>query len=165
MTEHFGPAERFAVGAIGEPGERTFLAHVVANAHSHWFVAEKGQIQALADYALEALARADILPDPEAMRHILSRLELDAPDEIDFRIGSISLAVQPTSDLITIEFTSVDESETVDFVVAPEQLQAMAIRGLDVVGKGRPICRDCQLPMDPDGHQCPSTNGHHPRES
>lgn len=162
MTTHLGPAERFAVGAIGEPGDRTFLAHVVANADSHWFVAEKGQIFALADYALDALARADILPDPEAMRGILGRIDLDFPDEIDFRIGAMSMAIQPNSDLITVEFASVDGEELVDFVVAPEQLQAMAIRGLDVVGKGRPICQDCQLPMDPDGHQCPSTNGHHP---
>ena len=28
----------------------------------------------------------------------------------------------------------------------------------DVVGAGRPPCRFCGLPMDPDGHTCPRMN-------
>ncbi len=162
MTEHLGPAELFAVGAVGEPGERTFLIYVVANADHHWFVAEKGQIAALADHALTALARANILPDPDGMNLILSRLEMVEPGSVAFRVGSMSMAFQPESDLITVELVSVDGDESIDFVVAPEQVQAMAIKGLDVVGKGRPICPDCQLPMGPGEHRCPSSNGHHP---
>ena len=161
MTEHLGPAERFAVGAIGEPGERTFYIHVVADTVSYWFIAEKGQIAALADYALTALAQANILPDPDGMNLILTRLTLSDPDEVRFRVGAMSMAVQPESDLMTLELRSVDGEEGFDFVIAPEQLQAAAIRGFEVVDKGRPICPRCQLPMGPGDHQCPASNGHH----
>ena len=163
MSDSLGPAERFAAGAVGEPGDRTFLFHVVANTEPHWFVAEKAQVATLADYALTALAEANILPDPEAMRRILAGLDVELPDEVRFRVGSISLGIQPDSDLISIEFISVDESDGVTFVIAPEQLQALAIHGLEVVGQGRPICRDCQLPMERNGHICPASNGHHPQ--
>lgn len=162
MIDHLGPAERFAVGAIGEPGQRTFYVHVVADTVSYWFVAEKGQIAALADYALTALARANILPDPDGMSLILSRLELTEPDNPQFRIGAMSMAIQPQSDLMTLELVSIEGDEGVDFVIAPEQLQAAAIKGLEVVDQGRPICPKCQLPMGPGDHKCPASNGHHP---
>ena len=29
-----------------------------------------------------------------------------------------------------------------------------------VVNEGRPLCQLCGLPMDPDGHKCPASNGH-----
>lgn len=161
MTEHLGPAERFSVGAIGEPGQRTFYMHVVAGAVPYWFLAEKGQIAALSEYALTALARANILPDPDGMNLILSRLTLDEPAEVQFRIGGMSVAIQPQSDLMTIEVVSIDGDESFDFVIAPEQLQAAAIKGFEAVGQGRPICPKCQLPMGPGEHQCPSSNGHH----
>lgn len=161
MTEHLGPAERFAVGAIGEPGDRTFYIHVVANTVSYWFIAEKGQVAALADYALTALAEANILPDPDGMNLILSRLTLTEPaEEVRFRVGTMSMAIQPESDLMTLEVVSVDGEEGYDFVIAPEQLQAVAIKGFEVVGQGRPICPRCQLPMGPGDHQCPASNGH-----
>ena len=33
-------------------------------------------------------------------------------------------------------------------------------RAWSLVQAGRPSCRLCGLPMDPDGHTCPGTNGH-----
>ena len=33
----------------------------------------------------------------------------------------------------------------------------------DVVAAGRPPCPLCGAPMDPAGHVCPRSNGHHPR--
>ncbi len=160
MTD-LGPAERFVAGAIGRPGERVFIVHVVAAGRQLWFVAEKGQVATLAARSLELLAEANIIPDPEATAALVAAAELTEPDEVQFRIGTISLQVG-NAELVTVQFDSVDEDDAVVFVVAPEQLQAMAVKALEVVGKGRPICPDCRLPKDPDGHRCPSGNGHHP---
>ncbi|MDH3307475.1 MAG: DUF3090 family protein [Acidimicrobiia bacterium] len=156
-----GPAERFATGAVGPPGERVFYAHVVANGHPYWFVAEKGQVAALAARALELLAEANVLPDPDSVAALLIEAELGEPGEVVFRIGSMALQIDAT-ELVTVHMVSVEDDEAVSFIVAPEQLQAMALAGLDVVGQGRPLCPDCRLPMNPAGHRCPSSNGHHP---
>lgn len=161
MIRDLGPAEGFVGAAIGEPGRRTFYLEVVAGGLSRWYLCEKTQIEALARRALEVLAEAHVVADPEAVEQIFGRAVLGAEQEPEFRVGTMALRYSADGELIAIELVSVDEDDGVSFQVAPEQLQAMALRGLEVVGKGRPICERCRLPKDPDGHQCPSTNGHH----
>ena len=53
-----------------------------------------------------------------------------------------------------------DDGESASFDLTSEQLRAMALVALDAVHSGRPICPRCHLPEDPDGHDCPSSNGH-----
>ncbi len=43
-----------------------------------------------------------------------------------------------------------------------EQATALAARGSELVDAGRPPCPLCDYPLDPRGHVCPKTNGHHP---
>ncbi|MEX1286945.1 MAG: DUF3090 family protein [Acidimicrobiia bacterium] len=162
-SEDLGPAEVLLAAAIGRPGDRTFFVHVVTGGDPYWFVAEKAQIDALADRSLELLAEAGHVSDPDAVTRILDAF----PDEPGtfiprFRIGSIVLRATEGRELVTVELGSVDEDDEVTFQVAPEQLQAMAARAREVVGAGREVCEFCRLPMDPAGHQCPATNGHHP---
>ena len=38
------------------------------------------------------------------------------------------------------------------------QALAFATRAVELVAAGRPTCRFCGLPMDPDGHPCPRMN-------
>jgi uncharacterized repeat protein (TIGR03847 family) len=38
------------------------------------------------------------------------------------------------------------------------QALAFAARAVELVAAGRPSCRFCGLPMDPDGHPCPRMN-------
>ena len=44
-----------------------------------------------------------------------------------------------------------------------EQMLALARHGAAVAERGRPKCRYCGNPIDPQGHMCPAMNGH--RES
>jgi hypothetical protein len=37
---------------------------------------------------------------------------------------------------------------------------ALARHGAQVCAQGRPTCRFCDRPMDPEGHICPAMNGH-----
>jgi hypothetical protein len=41
-----------------------------------------------------------------------------------------------------------------------EQMLAMARHGAAVCSRGRPVCRFCDQPLDPEGHVCPAMNGH-----
>ena len=41
-----------------------------------------------------------------------------------------------------------------------EQMLALARHGAEVAARGRPRCRYCGNPMDPEGHLCPAMNGH-----
>jgi hypothetical protein len=49
--------------------------------------------------------------------------------------------------------------DSVDFEVDLDQLYAMAIHAREAVVAGRPQCPRCALPLDPEGHVCPASNG------
>jgi uncharacterized repeat protein (TIGR03847 family) len=160
-VEDLGPAERLAAGAIGQPGQRRFFLEVTAAGRVHSFPCEKGQVAELARQGLQLLAVAGLEPDEEAVQRLVeSRLPIVDPEEPKFRIGSIGVAVH-LSEFLSITLGSTDDEDSATFVVTPEQFQAMALIAVDVVAAGRPICPRCGLPEDPDGHRCPSVNGHH----
>lgn len=156
-----GPAERFAAGALGRPGARTFYLEVTANAEVYSFVCEKSQVADLAERGLQLLVAAGLAIDEAAVEHIVANgLEVSEPVVPVFRVTSIAIAVI-ANEFITLVFGSEDPEEEVRFIVTAEQFRAMALVAAKVVAAGRPICPRCQLPMDPDGHRCPSNNGHH----
>jgi uncharacterized repeat protein (TIGR03847 family) len=53
-----------------------------------------------------------------------------------------------------------DDSNVVRFWCTRTQLYAMCRWGLEVSGRGRPVCPYCGQPMEPSGHFCPKRNGH-----
>jgi hypothetical protein len=156
-----GPAEEFVAGALGEPGNRHFYLQVTAGAETVWLHAEKQQVAALASQCLTLLAATDLEPDPTAVAALRADLEVRPPVDVLFPVGGIQIAILE-SELIAVVVTSPEEEESLRFVVAPEQVQAMAESAMEVVSAGRPICPRCQLPEDPAGHRCPASNGHHP---
>ena len=160
-VEDLGPAERLAAGAIGQPGQRRFFLEVTAGGKVHSFPCEKSQVAELAQQGLQLLTVASLEPDEEAVQRLVqSRLPVIDPEEPKFRIGSIGVAVH-LSEFLSITFSSTDDEDSATFVVTPEQFRAMALVAVEVVAAGRPICPRCGLPEDPDGHRCPSVNGHH----
>lgn len=157
-----GPAEHLVAGALGEPGDRHFYIQVTAAGETLWLHAEKQQVAALASQSLAILAAADLHPDPDVVAGIRENLLLTEPENEIFAVGTVQLAVLE-SELITIAIGSAEEEDDgIRFLVAPEQIQAMAESALEVVAAGRPICPHCHLPEDPAGHRCPAGNGHLP---
>lgn len=158
-----GPAEEFVAGALGEPGRRHFYIQLTAAGETMWLHAEKQQVAALASQCITLLTVAGITPDAEAVTGIKAGLVLEEPVSEIFPVGTIQLTVLE-SELVAIVITSPEgweeEEDSIRFLVAPEQVQAMAERALEVVAAGRPICPHCHLPEDPGGHRCPATNGH-----
>lgn len=160
-VEDLGPAERLAAGAIGQPGQRRFFLEVTAGGRIHSFPCEKAQVAELAQQGLQLLTLAGLESDEEAVqRLVVSRLPIIDPEQPEFRIGTIGVAVHQ-SEFLSITLSSTDDEDSATFVVTPEQFRAMALIAVEVVAAGRPICPRCGLPEDPEGHRCPSVNGHH----
>ena len=151
----FGAAERFSVGAMGEPGHRVFMLQLVVDSHSRWYVLEKGQVAALVLEAQGLLATLDVPSEPAPA----SPRELEAPDELEFRISEMHLGYSETSDMVTLLVAGGESDVQHEYALTTTQLQAAADMGARAVAGGRPACPRCGLALDPDGHTCPTSNG------
>jgi uncharacterized repeat protein (TIGR03847 family) len=106
---------------------------------------------------------------------------LEQPVEPEFRTGTMTLGWDPSTSQIVIEaypLIEIDDEEDEDDsddafdaeinplgIEPPEMLLvripvgaagAFAQRTREIVGAGRPICPQCGMPMDAEGHVCPS---------
>lgn len=151
------PADSLVIGAIGQPGERTFYAQVVVANRPSWFVIEKFQAAAFAVQARELLDDAGHSGAGDG----LDPGTLALPDAVTFRAGVIDLDYREDSGLITVELVPIEgeDAEPFRFTVSPALLDAAAAEALNAVEGGRPRCPRCGLAMDPDGHPCPTHNG------
>lgn len=165
--------DRFVVGAVGRPGERTFYLQAREGAQVVSVSLEKEQSAALAERleeVLDTLMAEDGNPFsvPALTPDGLTDDEpLDQPVVEQFRTGTMSLGWDPTTAQVVIEafpIPMVDEDTgmVLDDVEPEEVLvvripvgaaRAFAQRTRQVVGAGRPICSLCDVPMDP-GHEC-----------
>ena len=151
-----GTSESFAIGAVGQPGDRVFLFQVITVAEALTIVAEKFQIAAFCLRGRELLAEIGFLDAGAAIG-----VELEGPFEPDFRVGDMVLNYREQTGLIVVELEPAQGSDAVgiEFTVTPAQLDAAVAHGAQAVEGGRPKCPRCGLAMDPEGHPCPSTNG------
>ena len=146
-----GSIDHFIVGAVGEPGRRTFLIEIADGADLEWFLIEKEQAAALAERGLALLRELDIrVADPGPV--------LADVGEPTFRVAEIGIGADEST--IVVVLSPQDEAtESVGFTIDVQTFGAMARRALQIVVSGRPKCLFCGLPVDPDGHTCPSVNG------
>jgi uncharacterized repeat protein (TIGR03847 family) len=151
-----GAVERFAAGADGPPGQRTFFLQVAAESGPVSFLLEKAQVAALsleADKLLQQIGFAGAGAD-------VSGALIDAMLVPEFRVAEIHLQYREAAGTVSIIVVpTVDDLDPVTFDVTPGQLDAAARDGGAAVRAGRPRCPRCGLAMDPDGHPCPATNG------
>lgn len=159
MIDNLGPADRFAAGAVGEPGYRVFYLQVEVEDSIRSFLVEKQQVELLGSRSLQILSRGEIRVDGAEVERIITQgLSIYEPDEEDFRVGSIAVSFTD-EDLFEILLEDTEGEEQVTFSVIPAQMAAMALVGLKVVSAGRPICRWCRLPIsDPEYHHCSAWN-------
>ena len=148
--------ERFSAGAIGEPGDREFRLEVVAEGRTTAYLIEKLQVAALAEEAQNLLRErgmvgAGLSVDPGGV---------SAGTPLEFRVGGLQLAVEDAAGMVTIVLHSTEEDDPpVTCELTLPQLDAFAREALAIVASGRPVCPRCGLAMDPDGHNCPRSNG------
>ena len=170
------PVERFVVGTVGMPGERTFYVQARTGSRITSVVMEKQQVSLLAERLSEVLgdigARFSVLV-PEPGPSDLAPLEVPLVEE--FRVGAIAFGWDPMVDRMLFELhgptgeEDVDPTEIADEDDGPPMLRVRATvqqvvdfveRARKVVAAGRPPCPFCQQPLDPGGHICPRANGY-----
>jgi uncharacterized repeat protein (TIGR03847 family) len=165
------PVDKLTTGTVGEPGQRTFFIQAKQGERVITIVVEKEQVELLGTSILEILASVGREtgegPQEEA-------LELDVPLEPLWRAGRLSIGYAEDRDLMLLELeelveTPGEEEAGDDDLPEParvrmwatrEQMFALARHGATVAARGRPKCRFCGNPMDPEGHMCPAMNGH-----
>lgn len=177
IVNTFDPVERFVVGTVGEPGERSFFLQARTGNRLVSVLIEKTQVTAIAD-RLEILLRELRRIDPSMVIEKLPRDEepLETPIVEEFRVGIVSLSWLSERELVSVELQAVnenapdsqeiypdDDSDAPDLlrvVLTPAQTNAFVRRAAAVVNAGRPPCPFCGLPLDPRGHVCPRANGY-----
>jgi uncharacterized repeat protein (TIGR03847 family) len=160
----FDPASSVAVGAVGPPGQRAFYLQAKDGYRTLTLLVEKVQVEALAQRAMELLEGEEVGPEE-------APVDLEEPPAPDWRAGELGLGLDEDHSRALLvareapedeEAKSEDDLSTARIWLRPAQLMAMAVRGLELVRSGRPLCPVCGQPMDPEGHFCPRKNGKSP---
>ena len=174
----FERVDRITAGAVGEPGQRTFFIQAREGERLITIMVEKEQVELLGTSILEILASVgrETGEGPPS-----EELGLEPPLEPLWRAGRLSIGYAEDRDLMLLELEEqAEEAEdaeaeevqglgTPDDATEParvrlwatcEQMLALARHGAEVAARGRPRCRFCGNPMDPEGHLCPAMNGH-----
>ncbi|HXZ82876.1 MAG TPA: DUF3090 domain-containing protein [Acidimicrobiales bacterium] len=151
---------RITVGAIGPVGGRVFVLQAREGARLVTVKLEKQHVEAISRHLGQLLQD---LPRPGDVAE--ADLELEPFQEPDFVVGTLALAYDASADRIVIfteEAVAADvEGDSARFSCTRGQAAALATRGVRLVEAGRPACPLCGYPLDPRGHVCPRTNGHH----
>ena len=159
--------------AIGEPGQRTFRLRVSEGGRAASLWLEKEQLQALALALMRLLVQMgqpEYIPAPGAVAGPLS--PFPEQPSLDVRVGRLGLGLDQTDgNIVFFAYEAEDEEE--DSVpaeavlacrAAPAQCRDLVAMIEAIVAAGRPICRLCLTPIDPEGHVCPRSNGHRPED-
>jgi uncharacterized repeat protein (TIGR03847 family) len=164
-AEHdFGRALSVDAEAVGRPGQRRFRLLVRSTSRSIGLWMEKEQLRGIGSWfeeVLERLQREHPTSDPD-----VEPLPMPSEPDIDLRASQIGLGYDEAEDLFTLhafdaQRLAADQSPAFRCLLSRGQSRVLARKIAVVVAAGRPICPLCGAPIDPDGHVCPRSNGHH----
>ena len=158
----FDAPDHFTAGAVGEPGQRVFYLQARQATALITLKCEKEQVRALADYLERLLANV-----PTAGRAGADvDVDLLEPLEQAWIVAALGAGYDQEHDRVLVEIRELQEDDAEDeaavgrVALTRDQTAAFIARVRDLMRGGRPICRMCHQPMDPDGHVCPRANGH-----
>ena len=179
-----GEVDAFTAGTVGPPGQRVFFLQARSAGEVVTLKCEKQQVEALGQF-LERLLQD--LPAP-GEGPLPTVLELIEPIEPSWIAGQLGVAWEADLDRFVIaveelDTTALEQDDDADddddaelppgldpsldpsldrgtmrLLVTRGQALAFAGRAAELVASGRPACRFCGLPMDPEGHPCPRMN-------
>lgn len=161
----------FTAGTVGPPGQRVFYLQAREEGLVVTLRCEKQQVAALAEYFDGLLD--DLEPAPHAIAP--EDLTLAEPVEDLWVVGAIGVAYDEPGDRIVVVMEELTDAPadpddpdlddgamgagaSVRVRLTRAQVSAFVARSRDLVAAGRPPCRFCGLPLDPDGHACPRMN-------
>lgn len=170
MSELELTPEVFTADYLGEPGRRTFFFQSQVEGVPTSFLVEKQQVAVLAERLREVLLMIDA--DDTIKSAVPARdpgLAAIEPVEPEWRAGNMGIAYDDGDDRVIVlleEVQTTDEPEadagSARILLRRDQARSFLLHAIAVVEEGRPTCQLCGLPMDPAGHKCPASNGHHP---
>jgi uncharacterized repeat protein (TIGR03847 family) len=188
LVHRYDEPDRFVAGTVGQPGERAFFLQAREGNRITSVACEKQQVSVLAQHlnrVLDEVVRRSTgtAAVPPATTKASDTDPLDAPITEEFRVGTMTIAWDPSIERIVIELFSnvdVEEPEDESAEVEPEGEGAADINADEVfvvkitaayardfvaranalVSAGRPPCPFCLQPLDPAGHICPRANGY-----
>jgi uncharacterized repeat protein (TIGR03847 family) len=178
MTLHaFTDPERFVAGTVGPPGQRVFFLQAHDGKRTTSVALEKEQVRILAerlDAMLDLLLRRGVSgpPIPAVADATDKDVEpLSTPVEEDFRAAVLRIAWDGEEQRVLIEAASEpaddDDEELMGDILSVRlsgrMARAFVARAESVIAAGRPPCPFCTLPLDPEGHICPRSNGYRRR--
>jgi uncharacterized repeat protein (TIGR03847 family) len=183
----FESPDFFTTGTVGSPGRRVFYLQARQGGRVVTLKLEKEQVGALAEYLAKLLSD---LPDPGKLPEDLALLEPVSEAWVVGSLGVAYDEGADRILIVAEELTEEDDDEEGEeeesegreepeprerapaeaaespdtakarFRLTRPQAAAFVERARSLVQAGRPVCRTCGLPIDPDGHPCPGTNGH-----
>lgn len=167
MAETFelGPASFIDADAIGQPGQRRFRMRLMNDdAQSAVVWLEKEQLAALGD-ALETVLREE---GYEYERPPLDEMGMEPVfplnPTVELQAAQLSMGVaRVTQQIVIIAGDGDDEGVSITAEISYQRGFELRQEIAEVVAAGRPPCPLCGAPMDPSGHICPRSNGHHPQ--
>jgi uncharacterized repeat protein (TIGR03847 family) len=187
LVHRYDAPDRFVAGTVGQPGERSFFLQAREGNRITSVACEKQQVSVLAEHldrVLDEVLRrsAGEVDVPPASSRARDTDPLDAPITEEFRVGTMTIAWDPSIDRIVIELFSnvdLDEERTrateASSAEEPDEIDADEVfvvkitasyardfvaRAQALVAAGRPSCPFCLQPIDPHGHICPRANGY-----
>lgn len=160
----FDQPGRFTVGTVGQPGSRVFFFQAFAQGTEVAVKCEKQQAIALAEHLVGLLA--DL---PGGNPGTVAAAEALPPGDLRWSVGSISIGVDREASKLVVLLEELlleeEDDEPVDrepnrmrVHLTAEQVKGYAAQVEALATSGRPICRLCEQPIDPDGHACPRLN-------
>ena len=167
----FDEVDTFTAAAVGEPGSRVFYLHARAGQQRVTVKCEKQQVTAIAQYLRRVLATSR---RPRTAR--CRAVDLRDPGEQSFVLGPIGLGYDRGNDRVLVQLEELvptdattrttsavdddveDDRGHIRLYLTRSQAAAFCDHADELVAAGRPTCRWCGNPIDPDGHPCPRMN-------
>jgi uncharacterized repeat protein (TIGR03847 family) len=143
--------------SVGEPGKRTFRLIAESGTSSAILWLEKEQLFQL---ALAAQQVCDELPSSGDTADAPSELEAPELTILEFQINKLAMGHDQTRSMFIIDAYDFEAPEpTIRIWATRNQIESFLSEAMRVVTSGRPLCPLCSNPINPDGHQCPRSNG------
>ncbi|MCK9518917.1 MAG: DUF3090 domain-containing protein [Dehalococcoidia bacterium] len=164
-TFQFGPVLAVVAEAIGQPGQRRFRINALSpGGESAAIWLEKEQLAALGD-ALETVLREEEFEyEPLPLDDVPEAPAFPLNATVDFRAAQLSMGVnRDTRHIVLVAADGEDDGLSVAFEFPYRRGFELRREIAETVAAGRPPCPLCGAPLDPSGHVCPRSNGHHPQ--
>ncbi|HXH21958.1 MAG TPA: DUF3090 family protein [Dehalococcoidia bacterium] len=163
----FGSLLSVDAEAIGQPGQRRFRLLLLSSYGTAGVWMEKEQLAGIGTWLGDTVTQLDNQrptgePDVEP---------LPFPEDLDLelRAGQLALGYVEDRDVFALQVFDLQPDEAPEdpkpllrCFLSRGQARVLSRKIAEVVAAGRKPCPMCGLPMDPDGHMCPRSNGHRP---